>query len=158
MKLFKTLFISSLALLFVSTAVIAGDFGWIKDYNIHAQADPSGIKASLATRFNLGVVDVEAILGNCASPADAYIILSLGEISGRPTNFVVNKYNNNKSKGWGALAKSLGIKPGSEEFHALKQGHALKSGDTRAQISYSNYDHKNVNYVDNAHGKKKKRK
>ena len=25
-------------------------------------------------------------------------------------------------KGWGVIAKNLGIKPGSEEFHALKTG------------------------------------
>ena len=28
-------------------------------------------------------------------------------------------------KGWGNLAKTLGIKPGSREFHALKRGHDL---------------------------------
>jgi hypothetical protein len=76
MKLFNILLISWLALLFVSTPVIGGDFDWIKDYNIHAQADPSGLRA------------------------------------GRPAKHVVKKYNANKDNGWGALAKSLGIKPG----------------------------------------------
>jgi hypothetical protein len=30
-----------------------------------------------------------------------------------------------EDKGLGAIAISLGIKPGSKEFHALKQGHDL---------------------------------
>jgi hypothetical protein len=38
---------------------------------------------------------------------------------------VIEKYESGKGKGWGALAKSLGIRPGSKEFHALKQGHDL---------------------------------
>ena len=158
MKLFNILLISWLALLFVSTPVIGGDFDWIKDYNIHAQADPSGLRARLATRFNLGDVEVKAILTDCGSPADAYIILRLGEMSGRPAKHVVKKYNANKDNGWGALAKSLGIKPGSEEFHALKRGHGSNDGNSRGHDFYSSYDRGNVNYVDNNHGEKKKRK
>jgi len=33
---------------------------------------------------------------------------------------VIDSYRKNKSKGWGALARDLGIKPGSKEFKALK--------------------------------------
>jgi hypothetical protein len=39
---------------------------------------------------------------------------------------VIEQYRSSKGKGWGVLAKSLGIKPGSKEFHALKNGHDLK--------------------------------
>jgi len=43
-----------------------------------------------------------------------------------PTKLEKNqKYKSDKGQGWGALAKSLGIKPGSREFHALKRGHDL---------------------------------
>ena len=31
-------------------------------------------------------------------------------------------YGAKKGQGWGAIAKDLGIKPGSAEFHALKNG------------------------------------
>jgi len=141
MKLCKILLISALALFVVSTAAIAGDFDWLRDYNIQAQADPSGFRAQLATRFKLGDVEVRAVLSNFDSPADAYLMLRLGEMSGRPTGYVVEKYRNNKGQGWGALAKSLGIKPGSEEFHALKRGHDLPGGNHHGQVLYSSYDH-----------------
>jgi len=37
----------------------------------------------------------------------------------------MERYRADKGKGWGVLAKSLGIKPGSKEFHALKRGHDI---------------------------------
>ncbi len=153
MKLGKILLISSMAFFVFSSAAIASDFGWTRDFNIQAQADTSGVRARLATRFNLGDVQVEAILSNFDSPADAYIVLRLGEMSGRPTGYVVEKYRNNKGKGWGALAKSLGIKPGSEEFHALKRGHDLHGGNNSGQVFYSSYDRGHTNSVDIGHGK-----
>jgi hypothetical protein len=35
---------------------------------------------------------------------------------------VLQQYRVNKKQGWGAMAQSLGIKPGSPEFKALKAG------------------------------------
>jgi hypothetical protein len=141
MKLFKIFLISLMAILVVSSVAMAGDFAWTEDFNIHAQADPSGFRARLATRFNIGDVQVRAVLSNIENPADAYIILRLGEMSGRPTDYIVEKYSYKKGKGWGALAKSLGIKPGSEEFHALKSGHDLNGGYSHIEVLYSSYDH-----------------
>ena len=153
MKLFKIFLISLMAQLVITSAAMANDFGWTEDFNIQAQADPSGFKARLATRFDLGDVQVRAVLSNFENPADAYIMLRLGEMSGRPTDYVVEKYSYNKDKGWGALAKSLGIKPGSKEFHALKSGHDLNGDNNRIEVLYSNYDRSNDNSVDSNHGK-----
>ena len=153
MKLFKISLISLIVFFAISSAAIASDFGWTRDFNIQAQLDPSGVRARLETRFNLGDVQIEAILSNFDSPADAYIVLRLGEMSGMPTGYVVEKYSNNKGKGWGALAKSLGIKPGSKEFHALKRGQDLHGGNNRGQVLYSRYDRDNVDFANNDHGK-----
>ena len=53
-------------------------------------------------------------------PADIYMAFEISRISKRPIDDVIVVYKNNKSKGWGYMAKQLGIKPGSAEFHALK--------------------------------------
>jgi len=137
MKLFKISLISLIAFFAVSSAAIASDFGWTRDFNIQAQLDPSGVRARLATRFNLGDVQIEAILSNCDRPADAYIMLRFGEMSGKTTGYVVEKYRKDKSKGWGALANSLGIKPGSKEFHALKRSQDLYVGNNHSQVHVS---------------------
>jgi hypothetical protein len=126
MKHFKLLFLSlTTILLFASSVAMAGDFDWIKDLNIQAQADPSGFRARLGARFRIGDAEINAVLSNVAYPGDAYMVLRLGEMSRHPTDYVLHQYSCGKGKGWGALAKSLGIKPGSAEFHALKNGNDL---------------------------------
>ena len=125
MKLLKILFVILMTLLLVSSIASAGDFDWISDFNIQAEADPSGFRARLGARFQVGDIEIKAVLGNVENPADAYVLLRLGEMSKQPVGHVIEKYNAKKGKGWGVLAKSLGIKPGSKDFHALKQGHDL---------------------------------
>ncbi len=129
MNLRKILFSATVTLLLVSAAgsAIAGDFGWTGDFNIRAEADLSGFRARLTARFPVGDAQIGAVLGSAASPADAYIILRLGEMSSKPPDYVLERYKVEKGKGWGVLAKSLGIKPGSREFHALKRGNDLYS-------------------------------
>ena len=118
-----SIFVSAILMIFIIAPVsIAGDFDWINDFSIKAEADPSGFKAKLSTRFNIGGAEVNAVLSNVYNSADAYIVLRLGEMSGRPTEDVIKKYKSGKCKGWGSLAKSLGIKPGSKEFKDLKSG------------------------------------
>jgi len=120
------LMISIMFVLILSVALAsAADFDWIKDFNIQAQVDPSGFKARLAARFQIGDAQINAVISNVPDPGDAYMVLRLGEMSSRSTDYVLEQYKSGKHKGWGALAKSLGIKPGSEEFKALKRGNDL---------------------------------
>lgn len=140
MKLYKMIFVTAMTILFIAPAAFAGDFSWARDFNIQAQADPSGFRARLATRFKIGDLQVRTVLSNIENPADAYLMLRLGEMSGKPTGYVLEQYNRTKKKGWGSLAKSLGIKPGSREFHALKKGHDFNNEYNNRHISYNSYD------------------
>ena len=135
MKLQKMLFMVSVVFLLLSSAavVVAGDFDWIRDFNIRAEADPSGFRARLATRFKIGDTQINAVLSNVDKPADAYMVLRLGEMSAKPTDYVIEKYRSGRGKGWGALAKSLGIKPGSKEFHALKNGNDIYNDNDKGK-------------------------
>ena len=121
------LLVASIGFLLMSSVSLAGDFDWTKDFNIKAEADPSGFRARLAARFKIGDAEVKAVISNVEKPADAYIVLRLGEMSNQPTKKVIEKYKSGKGKGWGVLAKSLGIKPGSKEFHELKRNHGLSN-------------------------------
>jgi hypothetical protein len=126
-KTIRSSILIMLTLFFSATVVVAGNFDWTRDLNVRADADPSGFRAQLSTRFKIGDAQVRVVLGNVNRPADAYMVFRLGEMSSMSTDYVLSKYRSGKSKGWGALAKSLGIKPGSREFHALKQGSDLYS-------------------------------
>ena len=125
MKVRKILLLISFTFLFISSAAIAsaGDFDWMNDFNIRAQADSDGFRARLGTRFQIGDARISAVIGNVPSPGDAYMVFRLGEMSHHPPEEVLGVYKRHKGKGWGVIAKELGIKPGSQEFHALKRGH-----------------------------------
>lgn len=133
MKLLKALCISLLMLTLVSSVAMAGDFDWLRDLNVQAQADPSGFRVRLGARFKIGNVEIDAVLSNVEKPADAYMVLRMAEMSRRPADYVVTQYRSAGGKGWGTLAKSLGIQPGSIEFHALKNGHDLHHYANRAE-------------------------
>ncbi|HAR96445.1 MAG TPA: hypothetical protein DCR97_10860 [Deltaproteobacteria bacterium] len=113
------------ALMLLPFSLWAGDFAWMKDFDMRAQADLTGFRASLGTRFNVGDAQIGLVLSNVDRPADAYMVFRLGEMSRRPPHYVMERYRSGRGRGWGNLAKSLGIKPGSREFHELKAGRNL---------------------------------
>lgn len=113
-----------LSIAFFATIANSADFPWIPDFNKRAASDLVEFRASLSARFNVGPAQIDAVIGRVPTPADVYLIFRFGEMSGRSPEYILGKYKEEK-RGWGALAQSLGIKPGSREFHALKQGHDL---------------------------------
>lgn len=56
------------------------------------------------------------------APGDVYYACAIAQALGRPCRYVVDEWERNHGKGWGVVAKELGIKPGSAEFHRLKRG------------------------------------
>jgi hypothetical protein len=127
MPLLKILPLVLLIQIGIATPVQANDFDWLKSLSVEAQADPSGFRTRLGARFQVGKVQINTVLSNVSDYGDAYMVLRLSEMSGRRVDFVMDRYRGNKGKGWGVLAKDLGIKPGSREFHQLKRGHDLHS-------------------------------
>ncbi len=122
----RLFFLSITCYVFLSAGYVnAADFDWMKGMNINATADPTGFRAQLSTRFNLGDAQVKVVLGNVDDPADAYMVLRLGEMSSQPVDSVMRHYQKSKGQGWGVLAKSLGIKPGSSQFKDLKNNNDL---------------------------------
>ena len=55
-------------------------------------------------------------------PGDVYYACALAYAAKRPCNEVANQYESNRGQGWGVVAMRMGIKPGSREFFALKDG------------------------------------
>lgn len=125
MKALRSFVMGIMAFLLASSVVLAADFGWLQELNVKAKADLSGFQAQLAARFRIGNAEINAVISKVAQPADAYMVFKLGEMARQQPTEVLSKYETGKTQGWGALAKSLGIKPGSPEFHALKNGHDL---------------------------------
>ncbi len=110
--------------LFIFSPVLASsdldDF--VRGLNVQAEADLGGFRVRLSTQFGLPVPKVDAIIASVSTPADAYMCLRVSQVASQPVEVVVKEYKAHKGQGWGVIAKNLGIKPGSKEFHALKKG------------------------------------
>lgn len=67
----------------------------------------------------------EMVVDRGWAPGDVYYACLIARQLGRPCAYVVDAYEREmrgRGRGWGALAQELGIRPGSEAFHALKGG------------------------------------
>jgi len=95
---------------------------FLNSVNVQARVDLPGFSAKVSTQFGVPVAQVQMVLQSVPQPADAFMVFQLGQLARVPSDRVMVVYNPNKKKGWGAIAKELGIKPGSAEFHALKSG------------------------------------
>lgn len=83
------------------------------------------------------------------APADVYYGCALAYQLRIPCVNVLRDYDKNRGQGWGVIAKRLGIKPGSAEFHALK-GNVTKSngkfkvkggGNKKGSMMHGDNDH-----------------
>ena len=96
--------------------------------------------AQADVRFHIGDTQISAVISNVERPADAYMVFRLAEMSSHPANHVIQIYKSGKGKGWGVIAKSLGIKPGSKEFQALKRGSDLYDPRYKGKVKVKDQD------------------
>lgn len=86
-----------------------------------AKLNFSVFKSDLSVTYNVSERKIESWSVEFGMKAgDIYLALEIGKIAKKPIDEVIKVYQANKTKGWGVIAKQLGIKPGSPEFHALK--------------------------------------
>ncbi len=121
-------FIIAIALAFSATlsagmAWAGGDFdAMLKKIELEASTNIKGYKVSLAVDFGASNKTISLLLEKeRMRPGDAYMVLKISKVSGKPINAVISEFRKSRGKGWGVIAKNLGIKPGSAEFHALKE-------------------------------------
>jgi len=122
--------LSILGFVVLSAASAHADLNsFLAGLNLQAKADMEGFSVKLSNQFDVSLPRVETIITRVEEPADAFMCLQLGEMADEEPERVVQTYRRKKGKGWGAVAKELGIKPGSAEFHALKRGDFELTGE-----------------------------
>ncbi|PKL23358.1 MAG: hypothetical protein CVV47_15650 [Spirochaetae bacterium HGW-Spirochaetae-3] len=92
----------------------------LNELDVSAKVDIKGFTIEASAQWGLSTVQVTAALSQGLAPAEVYVAAFLANASGKSLDTVVTLYKKDKKAGWGALAKSLGIKPGSEAFKAFK--------------------------------------
>lgn len=114
--------------LLLALVLVLGSAGQVRadidDYlqrlNLHASADMGDFRVGLGAHFGASGSEVDLVLGSVRNPGDAAVCFWLRQQTRQPLAVVLERYR--QQQGWGNLAKSLGIKPGSAQFHALKAG------------------------------------
>ncbi len=93
--------------------------GFLKDVSTKAKNDINSFIDDATKTFNIAKDKVEGLI-KIMDPGDVFMTLQTAEIVNKPVEEVKEAFVKGKDKGWGQIAKDLGIKPGSAEFHALK--------------------------------------
>jgi len=83
--------------------------------------------SELSISYALPKVQIEDLVYKMRMPfGDVFISVWLASSMQRPLSVVVKEYEVNRDKGWGVMAKNLGIQPGSEAFHSLKKDSSVE--------------------------------
>lgn len=131
-----TIFLSMAA----STGKAHADLDYfLSDLNNQARADRNDYGVRLSAQFGVPLPQVHSMMRSVQYPADAFMCLQLGQMLHMPPDKVLQTYNANRGKGWGVIAKDLGIKPGSPEFHALKRGDFAFTGKHGSGFAVEGY-------------------
>jgi len=94
----------------------------LNDLNIEARANLDGYLNDLATQHHVPVRELKRMMIEIKmEPADLYLAIRVSELGKVPLHTVEREYRQNRNRGWGVMARNLGIKPGSSEFHELKR-------------------------------------
>jgi hypothetical protein len=123
MMRFKFVSVLIVVLLLVPAVAIAEfDFSLLVDnLNVSANSDRSRFKHEVSVEFGISVGRFDHLAATLGSAGDAYMSLRIGKLSLRSVDDVVRIRQSSPGKGWGKIARQMGIKPGSDEFMRLKQ-------------------------------------
>ena len=121
-NILKSLLFALIAALVLAIPAFADDFTPDLDkISIEASKNKGGFDAEIAAEFGIPIPKLNEMRAKFGmKDGDIYMACELGKQANKPIDDVIEKYNKNKSKGWGFIAKEMGIKPGSPEFKALK--------------------------------------
>lgn len=124
----------------------------LRSINTEAQQGLPSFYSSMNLNYGINAEEIDVLLyRHRLSPADAYMAIRLSVFIGKPIDYVIVRYHKHKKKGWGAIARSLGIKPGSAEFHKLKEGGIVVLERSRKERTQAIEVKVNVNDRDNGH-------
>lgn len=122
---------------------------FLHEVNEDAKKDVGTFTGMVTSKFSIAKSDIEKLLKDMA-PGDVYMSAEVAKVTAKPVTEVAATYMKNKEKGWGEIAKEMGIKPGSPEFHKLKQ--SMKKGNGNEHEGEGKGAHGNGH--GNGHGKK----
>lgn len=101
----------------------------LNQINVDANKNIDEFALNMTKELNTTKSTIDGYL-QILKPAELVLADRIGKITGNPLINVIDVYKKHQDKGWGAIAKELGIKPGSPEFHQLK-GKSKNTGNSK---------------------------
>ena len=94
----------------------------LSNLNVEAGVHVDPFVSELSISYAIPKVQIEDLVYKMRMPfGDVFVSVWLASSIKKPLSVMVKEYEVNKDKGWGVMAKNLGIKPGSDAFHSLKK-------------------------------------
>lgn len=91
----------------------------LSEVNSYAVSNMDLFRKDMSEKFGATKEDLDRYLvKERKQPADVYYGYNLSRTTGKSFPTIMKMYTD--KNGWGSIAKDLGIKPGSEQFHELK--------------------------------------
>jgi len=92
----------------------------LSNLNVEAGVHVDAFVSELSISYTIPKVQIEDLVYTMRMPfGDVFVSVWLAASMKKPISAVAKEYDVNKDKGWGVMAKNLGIKPGSDAFHSL---------------------------------------
>jgi hypothetical protein len=89
--------------------------------NTSGRSDYGYFRTQMTLSFNISTQRVDYFHTTLRmGPGDIFMVFEVASICGISVDRVVKVYGVQKKNGWGAIARQLGIKPGSAQFKLLK--------------------------------------
>ena len=132
------------ALYMPSTLCAEVDFEWRLSLNNRYHSDPYGYRYGLVERFRMPESRVIIIMDSVREPADAYMIFRLAELSGKPYDYVLTVYRQNRYATWFEIASLVGISLHAPEFEVLRHRHDLRDDYRYDNRRYERYEDRRV--------------
>lgn len=122
----------------------------LSDVNENAKDNLEFFAKDVGQKFNIAKSLVDKVI-KTMHPGDIFMAAQLSSILNKPFEDILGSYDKNKGKGWGVIAKELGIKPGSPEFHKMKK--MMKSnGNSKGNGNSGSKDNGNSGNKGNGNG------
>jgi hypothetical protein len=109
----------------------------LRDMNVYTRGNTDGFIDDIVISFGAPRQIIrEYVVDRRWAPGDVYYACALAYEMHRPCLDNLREYDKNNGKGWGVIAKRMGIKPGSSEFQALKGRVSNSNGKFKAKGKY----------------------
>lgn len=89
--------------------------------NDEGEQDLEGLLLKLSVEFNVDLVVLQDLSTQGYAPGEIWLALEISQATEKPLAESILLADGVEGHGWGILAQTIGIAPGSAEFFALKQ-------------------------------------